>query len=151
MGGSTGSDYEPPLGDWPEDDALEPERGPSLILDALTREPLEQAHILLIPAKAGHEVPALLRWGGWNRCPPAEHHVAALRQWHEDYGAELVGLSGDVMELRVARRPQTRDEALHLAREQYLYCSDILDVGRGDLATLAALLLESDWWYFWWD
>jgi hypothetical protein len=142
---------EVPVGEWPDDtDEFAPDRGPALILDARTGEPLDRIHILLMPASHGYEVPALLRWGGWNACPPSEHH-AALRQWQEDYGAELVGLSGDVVELRIARRPATSEEALRLAREQYAYCDDILDQGTNDLATLAALLAVSDWWYFWWD
>jgi hypothetical protein len=28
---------------------------------------------------------------------------------------------------------------------------DVLGAGVGDLATLAALLMASDWWYLWWD
>jgi hypothetical protein len=151
--GETASDnYEPPPGEWPdEDEEFEPNRGPSLILDSLTREPLDRIHILLMPVKHGHEVPALLRWGGWNECPPSEHHVATLRHWEKAFGAELVGLSGDILELRVAKRPQDRGDALRLAREHYVYCNDILDQGPNDLATLAALLAASDWWHFWWD
>ncbi|HEX5183361.1 MAG TPA: DUF4253 domain-containing protein [Allosphingosinicella sp.] len=144
-------DYQPPVGDWPQDDEIEPVSGPSLVRDVLTGEPLGRVHILLMPTKAGHEVPALLRWGGWNECPPPEHHVAALRRWHEDYGAELVGLSGAVVELRLSKRLATKDEAMRLAREHYLYCNDAVDQGAGDLTTLAALLLVSDWWFFWWD
>ena len=67
--------------------------------------------------------------GELEQCPPPAFHVAALRAWRERYGAELVGLGADVMNLRVARRPATRDEALELARAQYVYCSDIIDQG----------------------
>ena len=55
------------------------------------------------------------------------------------------------MNIRVERRPGTRDEALNLAREQYAYCNDIVDQGVGTLSTLAAELTAHDWWYFWWD
>lgn len=144
-------DYELPIGDWPDVDEMGSGRGCVLVRDTRTGEPLEKVHILLVPAATGYEVPALLRWGGWNECPPPAHHVAALRRWHEDYGAELVGLSGDVVELRVAKRPATRDEAMRLAREQYIYCNDAVDQGAGDLSILAGMLMASDWWFFWWD
>ena len=31
------------------------------------------------------------------------------------------------------------------------YCPDIVDQGTDNLATLAAILMVSDWWFFWWD
>ncbi len=55
------------------------------------------------------------------------------------------------MNIRVKQRPQTREAAIDLAREQYVYCNDIVDQGVGTLSVLAAVLMESDWWYFWWD
>jgi hypothetical protein len=55
------------------------------------------------------------------------------------------------MIIRVNRRPETRGAALDLAREQYLYCSDIVDQGVQTFSALAAVLMQSDWWYFWWD
>jgi hypothetical protein len=53
------------------------------------------------------------------------------------------------MNLRVARAPQSRPEALELAREHYLFCSEQLN--EATLAELAADLIEHDWWFFWWD
>jgi hypothetical protein len=106
---------------------------------------------VLVPTDDWTTVPAHLRWGGWNACPAPEYHIAALRAWRDRFGAELVGLAFDTMNLRVARRPQTRPEALDIAREQYLYCSDIVDQGVGTLSALAATLMASDWWFFWWD
>jgi hypothetical protein len=54
-------------------------------------------------------------------------------------------------DLSVARRPATRDEALELARAQHVYCNDIIDQGVGSYRALAAGLMASDWWFFWWD
>ena len=78
-------------------------------------------------------------------------HVAVHRKWREEYGAQIVGISGDTINMRVSRRPATREEALALAREQFLYCSDLVLQGTETLEVLAASLMESDWWYFWWD
>jgi len=147
MDGAAGN--EEPLGSWPSqppgETALE------VAKDVLSGKPYDRVHILIIPTTEGFEVPAYLNWGGWNECPPPEIHVAALRKWHEEFGAELIGLSGDVMNLRVERRPRTRDEAIKLAREQYKYYADIVDQGMNDISTLAAGLYASNWWYFWWD
>jgi Domain of unknown function (DUF4253) len=60
-------------------------------------------------------------------------------------------MSGDVLNLRAASKPKSREEALALAAEHYEFCPDTVDQGVGTLETLAACLLEHDWWYFWWD
>lgn len=138
----------PPLGDWPTESE---QTGLTVARDVLTGKPFDRVHILLIPARESWEVPAYLRWGGWNGCTAAEYHVAALHHWAASNGAELIGISGDTMNLRVARRPTGRPDALALAREQYLYCTDIIDQGVGSLSALAASLVNDDWWYFWWD
>jgi Domain of unknown function (DUF4253) len=77
--------------------------------------------------------------------------VAALRSWRDRFGAELIGLSLDRMDLRVASRPNTREQGLELAREHYVYCRDIVDQGEGTLSSLAERLFADDWWNFWWD
>ncbi len=143
-------DLRAPVGDWP-DEAQQAGVELTVATDILTGVPFEQVHIVQFPTQAGWEVPAYLRWGNWNACPPPEYHVAALRSWHERYGAELVGINGDTMNLRVARRPQSREEALMLAHELYRYCPDIVDQGVETLAALGSILMSSDWWYFWWD
>ena len=142
--------FELPEGEWP---ALGEASRMTLTVDRdiMTGKPFERTHILIVPTDDPTQVPAFLRWGGWNACPAPEVHVAAHRRWRAQYGAEIVGISSDVINMRVARRPATREEALALAREQYLYCSDIVLQGTETLEPLAAGLMESDWWYFWWD
>ncbi|RZL77882.1 MAG: DUF4253 domain-containing protein [Sphingomonas sp.] len=140
--------YEPPLGDWPVDVAPV---GFIVASDSLTGQYHERVHIAVLPCSTGWEAMAYLRWGSWNDNPAAEYHVAALKNWNERFGAELVGCSHDVVNLHVATRPATREAALELAREQYLYCSDLIDQGTETLAALAGALMADDWWYFWWD
>ena len=148
-GASREEDLRTPLGDWPPESEAAP--GLTIATDLQTGQPLDRVHILQLPAATSWEVPAWLRWGDWNACPPPEHHVAALRSWHERYGAELVAIDRDTMNLRVRRRPSNREEALALAREQYRCCPDIVDQGVGSLSALAAGLMAGDWWFFWWD
>lgn len=111
----------------------------------------EEVYLVNVPAKASWEIPAYLYWGGWNANPPPHLHVAALRDWHETYGATLVGITSDVLNLSVETPPADRETALALAKDQYIYCEDIVLQGFGDIAPLAASLMESSHWYFWWD
>jgi len=134
----------PELGDWPQSAP----GSPGL---TVAGQPSVKVYIALIPTDDWTTVPAHLNWGGWNANPSPEYHVAALRSWREHHGAELIGLSGDVMNLRIARAPKTRTEALALAKEHYAYCNDIVDQGLETLSNLAAYLMEADWWFFWWD
>jgi hypothetical protein len=140
---------EPELGEWP----TEREGSPRLTVayDISAGSPFPEVNIALIPASDASEIPAYLNWGGWNSNPPAEYHVTALHSWRERYGAELVGLSGDVMNVRLTRPPETREQAIELAWEQYRYCNDIVAQGVGSIRGLAGFLLYADWWFFWWD
>jgi len=139
----------PPIGEWPT--STNPSMGLSVAYELLSGLPCPKVQIALIPTDDWTTIPAHLRWGGWNACPRAEYHVAALRTWRDRYGAELVGLSFDTMNLRVKTKPGTREEALALARDQYVYCTDIVDQGVDTLRALAFDLMSNDWWYFWWD
>lgn len=113
--------------------------------------PRAKVNVLLTPARAGFEVPAFARWGKGNGCPSPEHHVARLRDWHARFGAELVSMNHDTLELRVARRPSGKDEALALARDHLSYCSDNKPEPPDTIETYAEILRGKAWWYFWWD
>ena len=73
------------------------------------------------------------------------------RYWHGKYGAELACVSGDIAEYLVANPPRDKASADLLAREQYLYCADIVWQGVGTVSNLGKVLAGSPYWYFWWD
>ena len=77
--------------------------------------------------------------------------MAHLRGWRDAYGAKLVSITRDTIELKVDRRPASREEALELARQHFAYCPDIVLQGTQTIEALAASLMQSDWWFFWWD
>jgi hypothetical protein len=112
---------------------------------------LKPVIIALWPANEGWQVPALMRYGGWNSCPMAHLQVAMLRRWNLKYGAELVAIANDIVELKVSKPPKTTAAALELAREHYTYCGDIVSQGTGTLERLAERLKDGTVWYFWWD
>jgi hypothetical protein len=99
-----------------------------------------------IPAASSAEIPAHLKLGSWNAVPDANVFVALLRKWQRDYGAELVALRVDCMDIRVTRKPATREEALSLAREHLKFCAT-----GATIAEAAAELMETKWWHFYWD
>jgi hypothetical protein len=142
--------YDIQEGEWPHDD---PGTLQSLTShrDLRSGEPLSQVHIAVIPAAEAWMVPCYLRIGGWNECPSAEEHAAIFKYWGEKYGAKVACIADDVIEMMVTRPPVTREGALELAKEQYLYCADIVDQGTGSVEDLAATLLNARVWYFWWD
>jgi hypothetical protein len=132
-----------PQGPWDDGPRSEPE----------FRIPLQypsRVHVGLVPTGMGWQTPAYLRFGAWGACPSPGENVALLEYWEEHYGAGVVGLAGDMMELRVARPPQTENAALDLAKQQYLYCPDIVTLGTKTVQRLAGSLLDSTIWPFQW-
>lgn len=121
------------------------------VLEVLSKKPLKEVVIALWPVNEGWQVPALMRYGGWNSCPMAHLQVAMLRRWKLKYGAELVAIANDIVELKVSKPPKTTAAALELAREHYTYCGDIVSQGTGTLERLAERLKDGTVWYFWWD
>jgi len=136
-------------GEWP--DEVPSAGGISAHLEILTRAPKDVVCIARIPTPKNWEAPAYVGMGGWNECPDAAVLTAFAKRWFEQYGAEVVSITHDVMEFTVAKPPRTKEDAMKLAKEQYMFCSDIVEQGVGDIASLAATLLNSDYWYFWWD
>ncbi|MFT5128650.1 MAG: hypothetical protein ACI8W8_002267 [Rhodothermales bacterium] len=117
-----------------------------------------RSEIGLFPIRNPWEVGAFFpQTGNCDHRP--EFHVAALRRWHDRFGAEPVCCAGNTIEVQVHRRPTSRKEAIELAWEQYLYASDafwdrtIFHEGREFESTcdLAGSLTVSNVWWLWWD
>ncbi len=137
---------DPDLGEWPKEAAT-----PYEVFALTAPAPGKTAIIGKVPTSQSWELPGFLKFGSWNDCPWPEEHMAAFRHWEELYGAEIVVVTHDTIECRVRNRPKDKDSALALAKEQYIYCPDIVDQGVGSISALAAVLMVSDSWYFWWD
>ena len=132
----------------------EPNTSFTVPIDDLTGEPAPDVRILLVPTRNGWEVPAFVPFGGaggWNDCPQDAAHVAVLKYWFERFGAELVAMSDDVLELQIARPPASDEAAAAIANEQYAYCGDIVEQGVGTVPALAQSIKACGIWYFWWD
>ncbi|ACL67275.1 conserved hypothetical protein [Anaeromyxobacter dehalogenans 2CP-1] len=138
-----------PQGAWP----AAPSRGHQLgaHCDITTDLPHPVVYLARIPTVRSWEAFAYLNYGAWNACPATEEHVALHRHWHERHGSEVYAIAGDVVECWVPRPPEDREGAEALAREQCLYCDDIVHQGTQTLLNLAAELKDAHAWFFWWD
>jgi hypothetical protein len=137
------------LGRWPGEVV---EKGAiSLHKDIVTGKVRPEAYLGFARIEHPWQLPAVLKYGGWNECPAPEVHCAFHRKWQAEFGAQITGMSGDVIECAVVNPPRDQQSALALAWEQYWYCSDIVEQGCGSVNSLAATLLDSDYWFFWWD
>jgi hypothetical protein len=141
--------YTPPRGPWPED--VKPPAAIMGHLDIRTGKPRNEVLVGMIPVAESWKVPCVLKFGGWNECPFPQEHAAVLKRWNGKYGADVATVAGDILEMRVKRPPTSRAEALALAKEQFVYCSDIVLQGTETIDALAANLLNSPAWFFWWD
>lgn len=120
-------------------------------LDLLTGKAKPKVYLGASASEASWQLPAAARFGNWNACPRPAVHCAVMRFWNDRYGAEIVAMTSDVIECVVTNPPKSRDEALTLAWQQYWYCEDIVTQGTETVSALAAGLVDSEYWYFWWD
>lgn len=137
------------LGNWPGHRV--PSGSISLHRDSLTGEAKPSVLIGLATIDEPWHLPAIMRLGNWNDCPDAVVHCALWRNWQQNYGAEIVGVSSDTIECIVSRPPQDREAAIELAWQQFWYCEDIVHQGCQTISNLAATLVDSKYWNFWWD
>jgi hypothetical protein len=135
----------------PENWPTEPAHQGRVSLHTLRERKGKPTTLLLIRLEHSYEVPAYLRFGGWNDCPEPELQVAVLREWGKEYHARPACVTGDVLECVVVNRPQTEAEAMKLAAEQWIFCDDIVGQGTQSVRNLAMEIWRAPTWFFWWD
>ncbi|MER5931244.1 DUF4253 domain-containing protein [Streptomyces sp. NPDC002054] len=135
------------------DGAAGPEAVAAGTAEALLAEGrLRNPRLGLVPADRSADIPAAIGWTG-----PTNHEndtariSAVLRSWEERYGARVVALGYDVLELSVAAPPRTSAEALAVAAEHFAFCPDLVWQGAGSLREYAQELPGTGEWTFWWD
>lgn len=137
------------IGRWPGE--LYNKGSISLHLDPSTQNAKREVFIGIAPVANSWQIPSAVGYGGWNECPDSVAQSAVARRWSKAYDGEIVGLSFDTIEWEVCKPPTTQAEAMKLAWEQFLFCEDIVTQGIGTINKLAATLLNSPYWFFWWD
>jgi hypothetical protein len=116
-----------------------------------TGKPFETIIIAQIPTDKPWELAAWVPMGGWNECPSPLEQVAVFKYWHEKFGALPAVVRGDTWEMYVEKPVASEDAAVELAWEQFSFCLDVVFQGAESINALASTLLNSHFWYFWWD
>lgn len=106
----------------------------------------------LAAVKRGADALAVMGWQG------AVHHnewtvplAAVVRSWEDRFGARIVGMGFNTLDLSVAAPPVTTEHALHVAAEHWTFCPESILQGPGTLIDYAEQLLGQNAWSFWWD
>ncbi|GHF82397.1 hypothetical protein GCM10018790_70170 [Kitasatospora xanthocidica] len=113
---------------------------------------VKEVRLGLVRADSGAEALAVCGWSG-----PANHEddiakvAAVLADWERRFGAQVVEVGFDTLELSVPVPPATLAEALPLAAEHTSLCPDLVFQGTGSLAEYAEGLVGAHQWSFWWD
>lgn len=112
----------------------------------------EESRLGLVPVSRGSDVLTALGWSG------AANHVsrtaglcAMLRSWEERFGARVLRLGPDRLDLSVAAPPHEDGHAAAVAAEHWTFCPDRVLQESGSISTYAEEIRGRRTWSFWWD
>ena len=92
---------------------------------------------------------------GWDGA--ANYHATAapltviLRSWEDRFGATLMHVGFDTVDLLVERPAPADQAALAIAAEHFAFCMDNIYQGAGSISEYAQQLPGATRWSFWWD
>jgi hypothetical protein len=140
--------FKAPAGEWND---TAPTRE---VYEALTLKgypgPRPWCYFLFVPVKNQFETLEVLNFGGFGECPTAEQHAVILSYWNKKYDARLFTVTPNMIEMDVMKPPQNQEEAMKLAKEQFLYAPDTVHKGAGSVEALASGLIDGNRWTFTW-
>ncbi|MEU1209461.1 DUF4253 domain-containing protein [Nocardia sp. NPDC005825] len=131
---------------------LADEDGPDDIAHWLAQELVGESDWLigLVPATRGADAVTLFGWNGAvNYYDSSAVISSVLRSWEDRFGARVVGVGFDYLELSVSAPPRTHAHAVSLAIEHEALCPD--NFADDTLGTYADTLINRSSWQFWWD
>lgn len=126
---------------------------PDVLADRYVRDLGDHGTPLGLAAAArGADVLTVMGWqGAINHNQWIAPLSAVLRGWENRFGARVVGMGFDTLELSVAAPPVTARQALHVAAEHWAFCPDNIVQGPGTLMDYADHIRGKTSWSFWWD
>ncbi|HVG84546.1 MAG TPA: DUF4253 domain-containing protein [Vicinamibacterales bacterium] len=140
------ADYEPPAP--PVTTLAAPRPGPQLTPDELTIR--KDGGLLLVLVARPADVPAALGWiGATNAQATGADISAVLRSWEDRFGATLVSLGFDTVEVQLGNRPESVEQRNVLAAEHFWICPDSFE--GFTLDDYSRALSTTTRWSFWWD
>ncbi|MFF5208920.1 DUF4253 domain-containing protein [Streptosporangium sp. NPDC000396] len=106
----------------------------------------------LVAAERGADALAVMGWqGALNHNEWMVPLAAVVRSWEDRFGARLVGMGFNTLDLSVAAPPVTQEHALHVAAEHWTFCPDSVIYSAGTLIDYAEQIMGRNAWSFWWD
>ncbi|KAB2341038.1 DUF4253 domain-containing protein [Actinomadura rudentiformis] len=106
----------------------------------------------LVAVERSADVLAAMGWqGALNHNEWTAPLAAVVRGWEDRFGARVVAMGFNTLELSVASPPVSARHALHVAAEHWAFCPDILFQGPGTLGGYAEEIRGKTHWSFWWD
>jgi hypothetical protein len=106
----------------------------------------------LVPVERPADVPAALGWTGMIKSTDQVAAISAvLRSWEDRFGATLIVLGFDEIELSVAAPPRLPTRSVGLAAEHRAFSVRSFSGQPGNLREYAAGLLHCRHWRFSWD
>lgn len=109
------------------------------------------AQLGLVAAATGAQALAVCGWSGPANYADTDQIAAVVADWEHRFGARVVTVGFDTLELSVAAPPVTIEHARSVAVEQFAFCPDLVWQGTGKLEKLAEQLVGAVNWSFWWD
>jgi hypothetical protein len=111
-----------------------------------------EARLGLVPVQRGADVLTAVGWSG------AANHVsrtaglsAILRSWEDRFGARVLRLGPDRLDVSVAAPPHEPDHAVAVAAEHWTFCPDRVMQESGSISAHANEIRGRRTWSFWWD
>lgn len=107
----------------------------------------------LVAAERSADVLTVMGWQGViNHNPWTAPLSAVIRSWEERFGARVVKIGFNTLDLSVAAPPVTAPHALGVAAEHWAFCPDtVVFQGPGTLSDYAEQIRSATTWSFWWD
>ncbi|MEC3978536.1 DUF4253 domain-containing protein [Amycolatopsis sp. H20-H5] len=105
----------------------------------------------LVQTERPADIPALLGWTGMIKSTDRVAELSAvLRSWEERFGATLIVLGFDTLELSVSAPPRSQARALAVAAEHRAFSLPTFTNQPGNLREFASGLVQARHWRFSW-
>ncbi len=115
-------------------------------------EAIKDNLIALVSVARPADTLTVLGWQGVeNHTLNTTEYSAALRSWEERFGAVVVGIGLDTLDVAVAFPPSDLASALPIAVEHFAFCPWNIWQGAVTIGAYAERLVDAPVWSFWWD
>ena len=112
----------------------------------------EPMRIGLVVASRPADTLVSIGWqGAANYHGTAAPLTVVLRSWEERFGATVMHVGFDTVDLLVERPALSQQAALAVAAEHFAFCMDNIYQGAGSISEYARELTGAIRWSFWWD